>query len=190
MKGQLKHTSKKKFLAQAESLTTDGHKTNQQLLKDMLCARLGIAAAPGAIPQHEWDEIYNDAKLTYRYLRLYTYNISYAQCYVRSHFRRIPLLSHLYLLAVTRNLTSPNEIADAGARLALRRRDSGRIRSGKRSIKNERDKWTMSALDIDELRSLGYTGDDPVTRADFEELVATQIVRIPTTHEVANCSFN
>ena len=59
------------------------------------------------------------------------------------------------------------------------------------SIKNaERDKWTMSALDIDELRSLGYTGDDPVTRADFEELVATQIVRIPTTHEIAKCSFN
>ena len=58
------------------------------------------------------------------------------------------------------------------------------------SIKNERDKWTMSALGIDEIRSLGYTGDDPVTRADFEELVATQIVRIPTTHEVAICSFN
>lgn len=44
------------------------------------------------------------------------------------------------------------------------------------SIKTARDAWNLSPMDLEELRSLGYTGDDPVTKADFEELVASQIV--------------
>ena len=71
---------------QAEALSVEGFKTNQNRLKDVICARLGIAAAPGAIPQNEWDEIYSNPAMTYRFLRLYTYKISYGQCYVRSPY--------------------------------------------------------------------------------------------------------
>ena len=44
-------------------------------------------------------------------------------------------------------------------------------------LKKEKEGWTLSPMDMEELRKLGFTGDDPITKADYDECVSTQIVR-------------
>ena len=69
---------------QPHHLTAEGHSSNIDQLKDIICKRMGIAAAPGAIPIKEWDEVLASPKLTYLFLRAYTFHISYAQAHVRA----------------------------------------------------------------------------------------------------------
>ena len=44
-------------------------------------------------------------------------------------------------------------------------------------IKAQRDEWSLSSMDMDQLKALGYIGDMPVCKADYDSIVAMQIVR-------------
>lgn len=72
------------FISQASALTPEGHATNQALLKDIFCQRMNLATFPGAVPASEWNDVMNNPTLTYRFMRSYTFYISYSQAYVRA----------------------------------------------------------------------------------------------------------
>ena len=47
-------------------------------------------------------------------------------------------------------------------------------------LKKEKEGWTLSPMDMQELRKVGYKGDDPVTRNDYDEILSMQLVRYLT----------